>query len=201
MKSLILFVALMITSGAFAQERICPEPLTPHTTSRVTVLGITVTEATGVSTLGMEWDIVYSDNRHEVGYYYDIAGDFTVTNPTANALIMRYHIVVPLYYTPYAPISTQNLCYEAVTHELVFRIEQVVQPGETVVINFEASADFGSPYDGADFNGDYVVDGVDLGLLYSAWGSDDPRYDLNGDGVVDGEDLGILLENWSDSNG
>ncbi len=48
-----------------------------------------------------------------------------------------------------------------------------------------------------DLDGDGIVDGEDLGVLLSLWGSDDPLADLNGDGIVDGEDLGILLSNWT----
>ncbi len=48
-----------------------------------------------------------------------------------------------------------------------------------------------------DLNGDGVVDGVDLGLLLQAWGSNDPTADLNDDGVVDAADLGLLLNNWT----
>jgi len=53
----------------------------------------------------------------------------------------------------------------------------------------------------ADLNGDGVVNGADLGILLSHWGtptlSTELKADLNGDGVVDGADLGILLSNWS----
>ena len=49
----------------------------------------------------------------------------------------------------------------------------------------------------ADFNGDGVVDGDDLGSLLGSWG-DCPGCDadFNGDGVVDGDDLGSLLGEW-----
>lgn len=46
-----------------------------------------------------------------------------------------------------------------------------------------------------DLNNDGAVDGADLGLLLSNWGTAGPG-DLNGDGVVDGADLGILLSTW-----
>lgn len=49
----------------------------------------------------------------------------------------------------------------------------------------------------ADLSGDGVVDGADLGMLLSAWGTDDAAADLNGDGVVDGSDLGELLSSWT----
>ncbi|MCA9283964.1 MAG: hypothetical protein KDA22_02025 [Phycisphaerales bacterium] len=47
----------------------------------------------------------------------------------------------------------------------------------------------------ADYNGDGVVDGADLGTLLALWGG--AEGDLNGDGIVNGADLGILLAFWS----
>jgi hypothetical protein len=45
-----------------------------------------------------------------------------------------------------------------------------------------------------DLNADRVVDGADLGLLLTAWGSMDA--DLTGDGSTDGADLGLLISRW-----
>jgi hypothetical protein len=50
----------------------------------------------------------------------------------------------------------------------------------------------------ADFSGDGVVNGADLGTLLAAWGTADAQADLNDDGVVDGADLGALLAAWGD---
>ncbi len=50
-----------------------------------------------------------------------------------------------------------------------------------------------------DLTGDYLVDGADLGLLLSDWGTcrrGGCASDLNDDGVIDGADLGLLLSNW-----
>ena len=47
-----------------------------------------------------------------------------------------------------------------------------------------------------DVNGDGTVNGADLGMLLSAWGTSNPAADLNGDGVVDGADLGLVLASW-----
>ncbi|MCH2161595.1 MAG: M12 family metallo-peptidase [Phycisphaerales bacterium] len=48
-----------------------------------------------------------------------------------------------------------------------------------------------------DFNFDAIVDGADLGLLISNWGSKSAKLeDLNDDKIVDGADLGIFLGNW-----
>jgi hypothetical protein len=47
----------------------------------------------------------------------------------------------------------------------------------------------------ADFNGDGLVDGGDLGFILSTWDSN-AGGDLTGDGVTDGSDLGVLLSAW-----
>jgi len=48
----------------------------------------------------------------------------------------------------------------------------------------------------ADFNCDQVVDGQDLGVLLSNWGTNSPGIDLNGNCEVEGGDLGLILANW-----
>jgi hypothetical protein len=48
-----------------------------------------------------------------------------------------------------------------------------------------------------DLTGDGAVDGADLGLLLSAWGTSECTADLNEDGIVDGADLGLLLSAWT----
>jgi hypothetical protein len=48
-----------------------------------------------------------------------------------------------------------------------------------------------------DFNADGVVDGIDLGLILGAWGTNVPDYDLNNDGVVGGYELAFVLGLWS----
>lgn len=50
----------------------------------------------------------------------------------------------------------------------------------------------------ADFNGDGIVDGYDLGELLGAFGADKAGspYDLSGDGVVDESDVALLESAW-----
>lgn len=48
-----------------------------------------------------------------------------------------------------------------------------------------------------DLDGNGLVDGADLGILLSAFGSTEPGPDLDGSGSVDGGDLGALLAAWS----
>ena len=47
-----------------------------------------------------------------------------------------------------------------------------------------------------DLDGDGVVNGADLSILLSAWGSADPTADIDGNGIVGGSDLAVLLGNW-----
>jgi len=53
------------------------------------------------------------------------------------------------------------------------------------------------PAPAADANWDAVVDGLDLAIVLSAWGTSFAPADLNGDGSVDGLDLAVILANWS----
>jgi hypothetical protein len=48
----------------------------------------------------------------------------------------------------------------------------------------------------SDFNGDSIVDGIDLGLILAHWWEHDVIYDIDGDSIVDGPDLGLLLSHW-----
>lgn len=50
-----------------------------------------------------------------------------------------------------------------------------------------------------DLNGDSVVNGADLALMLSAWGTAEAIGDVNGDGVVDGADLALMLSSWGES--
>lgn len=47
-----------------------------------------------------------------------------------------------------------------------------------------------------DFDDDGFVGGGDLGLMLSAWGTDDATFDLDGSGEVNGGDLGFFLSFW-----
>lgn len=52
------------------------------------------------------------------------------------------------------------------------------------------------PCDLGDLSGDGKVDGTDLSILVSEWGTDDGTSDISGDGIVDGVDLFLLLIDW-----
>ena len=54
----------------------------------------------------------------------------------------------------------------------------------------------GSILPSADLNGDGLVNGADLGILFSGWLQPGPT-DLDGDGTTNGTDMGLLLAAWS----
>ena len=98
-----------------------------------------------------------------------------------------------------------------------FRVADFVEPTETTRLRFTAEdagdgsvieagidglrmeliiCDDEPPTCPSDFDGDGLVDGVDLSRLLGFWGSSDPVSDINQDGLVDGTDLSILLGFW-----
>ena len=48
----------------------------------------------------------------------------------------------------------------------------------------------------ADLTGDHTVDGADIAVLLSAWGTANTAADLNGDGTVGSPDVAMLLNAW-----
>jgi hypothetical protein len=49
-----------------------------------------------------------------------------------------------------------------------------------------------------DINGDGSINGADLGLLLTSFGTDNPDADLDNNGTVNGADLGLMLSGWGD---
>ncbi|MFO0873853.1 MAG: hypothetical protein U0575_07760 [Phycisphaerales bacterium] len=58
-----------------------------------------------------------------------------------------------------------------------------------------AAPTFGATCEG-DLNGDGIVDGADLAIMFANFGLAGSSADVNGDGIVDGGDLGKMLSNW-----
>ena len=59
-------------------------------------------------------------------------------------------------------------------------------------------AQFGEAHCPEDLTIDGLIDGGDLGLLLSAFGTDSFAADFDGSGLVDGGDLGFLLSAWGE---
>ena len=67
----------------------------------------------------------------------------------------------------YLPVPVGTLCYARETDELI-----------------------------GDFNGDCIVDGEDFGFLLTQWGAVDSPANLDGVGSVDGSDVGLFFSNF-----
>ncbi|MFO0875059.1 MAG: hypothetical protein U0575_13955 [Phycisphaerales bacterium] len=52
----------------------------------------------------------------------------------------------------------------------------------------------------ADYNGDFLIDGSDMGILLALWNCSGCSEDLDGDGAVGPADLGLLLASWWDED-
>lgn len=52
------------------------------------------------------------------------------------------------------------------------------------------------PCDLGDLTGDGIVDGSDITIVLTQWGTDDKVADISGDGIVDGIDLSLVLIDW-----
>ncbi|MBM4101668.1 MAG: hypothetical protein FJ256_05330 [Phycisphaerae bacterium] len=66
----------------------------------------------------------------------------------------------------------------------------------TSSLNLSLAASGTQQTDPADVNGDGTVDGTDLAIVLSAWGSGLPMADVNRDGTVNGMDLALVLSAW-----
>ncbi|MBL9119216.1 MAG: hypothetical protein JNL80_04790 [Phycisphaerae bacterium] len=99
---------------------------------------------------------------------------------------------------PFQPILTRNVDVKATLE----------QPTGFVGFTSGTGADWGnhdivyweytpySPVCIGDFDGNGLVNAVDLGILLGAWGLDLDQFDLNGDNTINGIDVGIFLGNW-----
>jgi hypothetical protein len=126
-------------------------------------------------------------------------GDITFTNKTNQNRRMKYRISVllPEGSEPQIPAGS-DLCWEPETNRIITVYETLVNANQEVVVPISWDVTIRNAGMLADLNGDGRVDGIDQGILFAAFGTDDAIADLNGDGMVDAADLGILLANWSD---
>lgn len=117
--------------------------------------------------------------------------NFLITDLASPGELLELEISVPADF----PVG-ESLFVAVVPEEIADGFEVLESSTGTVV---ELTIDDSRP---ADFNRDGVVNGVDLGILFTYWGDlPDPPADLrnpdiNGDGEVGGEDFGRLLVNW-----
>ena len=141
------------------------------------IFGAEITGAAGGVTEELDWLVSNSSNR-VLGV--DITGTSSIEPSNT------YEVLLELKLLP-AP-GTKFIAFENAIFSEPGAIEIPVDSDDILIL--------GDPPCTADFNGDGVVDGEDMGLFLVSWATDNPVRDLNGNGIVDGPDLGLLLAAW-----
>lgn len=155
----------------------------------------------------------YEDNRYRFDDWYFNKGSVTLgisLNSTYSynqrrrvKYRMRVHVppyqevsiikLDPFPHARYAGKYDYEVCYNEEEGELIFYTEKVVKKEQPRTVQWWFEVYF-TPM--GDFNNDGVVNGNDLGMFFSQWGTDHQDFDFNYDGIVDGEDLAYVLANW-----
>ena len=188
------YIAAMVVAST-----ICPLPLVPFEVTRSTGPdGITVTTG-GVTRDTRTVFTNYEDNRTTAVSRFWTAGSVTL-QAHGRPRLLKYRMAVDLPAGEYEMVLNPDdkewvgnfsACIE--DERLVIYVERPVFPGNPRTTSWDVIVFISV---GADINGDGDVDGRDLGMILSGWGSSGPG-DLNGDGVVDGSDLGVFFVHWT----
>ena len=128
------------------------------------------------------------------GQYWDNT-EFSVPSGATNAVVTLYHQTTSKEYIEFLrDNSPPPAPGEDSAGDIAYGLwETHGRSAPAVMDNMTISV---SSYSPADLNCDGLVNGADLGLLLSGWGTTGPG-DLNGDGTVDGADMGLMLASWT----
>ena len=147
-------------------------------------------------------EIDYIDNRRIDTWEFISYGSVVLTNVhPENRRRIKYRHHVPIRRGPDYTITHDSYDYDLCVEDngenakVIFYTDESLDPGESYTQEWYYTVQidkFG------DLNGDGCIDGTDLGLMFSDWGSPGIG-DFNSDGVVDARDLGIMLANWDTS--
>jgi hypothetical protein len=110
-------------------------------------------------------------------------------NTNANANALRWSTLYNFRFTADAPPASADVSLD------LWKAATAGSPALAAAVSAIGPTIPAPPCDAADSNCDGQVDGVDLGVLLSQWGTSGSM-DLNGDNNVDGADLGIQLSRW-----
>jgi hypothetical protein len=110
-------------------------------------------------------------------------------NSNANANALRWSTLYSFRFVADAPPVAGNASLG------LWKAASVSSPATSATVAAVGPGIPAPPCEAADTNCDNVIDGVDLGVLLSQWGTSGSM-DLNGDNNVDGADLGLMLSQW-----
>ena len=148
--------------------------------------GVFLVSATGA--LQGRWDVQGNGLTSQAYAIADArdARSIVVTSPTSSSTVNGYDADTGLMARTLRSYGTDA---PAATAIVIAPASETDRNGNLVPDACESSI--------ADLNGDGIVNGLDLGVLLSAWGEcDSCAPDFDGDGRVNGLDLGFLLAVW-----
>ncbi len=199
MKHLIL---LIVTASclAMAGQEVCPPRLNNFDVHRLELKDGWLHTTGGVARENHVLEVDYIDNRPIDTDVFISQGQVTITNVSDQQRRIRYRHSVPINrgidYTISQDTTQYSVCVQDDGEHVfaVFFTEVFPTAGNTIIREWSYNIQI-HPF--GDLNGDGCINGEDLGILFSQWGSSG-NADYTGNGVVGAEDLGYLLANWHD---
>ncbi len=181
--------AHMVTSGAMAQAANVENGTEFHiallnevaTDNRIPPRGFT--NAAYATFGGQPTGATYADGQYWDDTMYDIPAG------ASKAVVTVYHQTTTFEYAAFLRDENTTTAHGQTAFDLW------VQHGRSAPVDMDSvQLDLGPTCPAQDLNCDGSVNGADLALLLSAWGSGGG--DVNGDGNTDGADLALVLSNW-----
>ena len=172
----------------------CPPKKNTVPVNRFTFDGITYVTCS-LETGTKIQEVEYATNLPSHTSVVTVDGTVQTTN-TSTHHIIRYEYRIRIKASALrSPVVTElrNFCYRADEDTYVIYSTQEIPPGKTHTFHLDGAIVLGpNPY---DLDGDGLVGGSDLGLLFVQWGLPGSA-DFDNNGVVDGADLAQLLDHW-----
>ena len=200
-------LSMFLATAVYAEEP-CSPRLLPMTTTRVPVFD----EAGNPTGMMQTVSAAETATRRMTVYYrtpevvgvgpFVMEGDVEIDNLSNGTRTVKYRQSVKIGegMVPIIPLGSGILCWEVANERLVADYSFTVDPMATLAEGIDWTVSIRRADQIADINGDGWVDSADQGLLFAAWGTNNPEADLNFDGTVNGTDLGVLFSQWSESS-
>ena len=184
---MITFICLMLAIQCPPKKNIVP-------VNRFTFDGITyITGSFETETKTQE--VEYATNLPSHTSVLTVDGTIQTTNTTDHKIIRYFYYIRIKASALRSPVVTElrNFCYREDEDSYVIYSTQEILPGQTHTFHLDGAIILGpNPY---DLDGDGMVSGSDLGLLFLQWGLPGSA-DFDNNGVVDGADLAQLVGHW-----
>ena len=139
-------------------------------------------------------EVDYLDNRKQNTYTFQSDGTIILENLTNQNRYIKYRHSIKIPYGNYTVIKDReyfDVCADR--GKITFSLKSYVFSETPSIIPWSYTVII-DPY--GDINRDGQVNGYDLGLFFTGWGTN-RETDFNSDGITNAEDLALLLLNWT----